>query len=133
MQFSAPFFIVTSRADTFERGRKEIEHRVMSYEDTIEATEAKIKEARYLTDEATRKYDEATYKMDTMSASLERASGRADRAEATVQELEAQLKSLSDRLTQKLAAKEKGVKREEGMRNQVFTCTMEVKWFFRQP
>ena len=53
-----------SRADAAERGRKEVEHRVMSAEDAIESLAAKLKEARHLTEEASRKHDETIYKLD---------------------------------------------------------------------
>ena len=52
------------RADAAERGRKEVEHRVMSAEDAIESLAAKLKEARHLTEEASRKHDETIYKLD---------------------------------------------------------------------
>ena len=107
------------RADSFERGRKEVEHRVMSYEDAIESLTAKIKEARYLTDEATRKHDEVTFKTDKTSAALARATDRAERAERGVARLDQDLRALSNRLTQKLADKEKGVRREDGLKKQV--------------
>ena len=59
------------RADAAERGRKEVEHRVMSTEDAIETLEAKLKEARHLTEEASRKHDETIYKLDREDAQIQ--------------------------------------------------------------
>ena len=58
------------RGDTVERSRKEVEHRVMSYEEAIEQMEAKLREAAFLTDEATRKREEAAYKAERLQVQI---------------------------------------------------------------
>lgn len=56
------------RADGAERSRKEVEHRVNSTEDIIDKLVEKLREARNLTDEATKKTDEVLHKIDVKSA-----------------------------------------------------------------
>ena len=44
---------------------------MMSTEDAIETLEAKLKEARHLTEEASRKHDETIYKLDREDAQFQ--------------------------------------------------------------
>ncbi len=85
---SATFLIIPrsrlNRGDAVERSRKEVEHRVLSYEEAIEGRESKLREAAHLTEEATRKREEAAYKRERVAKAMERATERADRAEKQV-------------------------------------------------
>lgn len=110
---------VSTRSEALERGRKEVEHRVLSYEETIDKLQADIRAARYLTDEASRKFDEATYKIEKIEQVLERALARATKAEDNVDILEEKLRKTGNALTQKVALKEKSSKREEHLKHEL--------------
>ncbi len=56
----------------------------MSYEETIEGQESRLREAARLTEEATRKREEAAFKAERLRQALDRALDRAGEAEGKV-------------------------------------------------
>ena len=102
-----------------ERSRKEVEHRVMSQEEAIDKLERDIRDARFLTDEASRKFDEATYKIEKIDQALARALTRAEKAEAAVGAMEGQLLQTGNGLSRSAANKEKSQRREEQLKRQL--------------
>eukprot|EP00095_Tigriopus_kingsejongensis_P009996 maker-scaffold368_size193847-snap-gene-0.31 protein:Tk09996 transcript:maker-scaffold368_size193847-snap-gene-0.31-mRNA-1 annotation:"tropomyosin- isoforms 33 34" len=110
---------ISSRSETMERSRKEMEHRVLSFEETIDKLTSNIREARFLTDEASRKFDEATYKIEKIDQVLDRSLVKADQAESNEEILEDKLKRVGNALTQKVAVKEKSGKREDHLKQEL--------------
>lgn len=102
-----------------ERSRKEVEHRVQSQEERIAKQECDIRDARYLTDEATRKHDEAKFKIEKLRQNLDKALTHAARAEDKVISLENELKKMSDLMARSVSAKEKSLKRQEHLKRQL--------------